>query len=199
LGAAAAVGLNPSFIFMASTVHHDALQTAFFAMTTWWAVRFVREEERWYDTWLCGFLLGASVLVKISGLALVPVVALTLILRAGQRRGWRTVAGQALRIYGTAALVCGWWCLRNLALYGDPLGWQMFLEVHSHMVRTSPYSWYTFTHEFLAQLWRTFWGAFGYMHITFPEITRYLWALCGLAGIGHVVGLLRRVVSHSVV
>ena len=191
LGAAAAIGLNPSFIFMASTVHHDALQTAIFALTTWWAVRFVRKEERWYDTWLCGSLLGASMLVKLSGLSLVPVVALALILRAWRTRDLRTVVGQALRIYGTAALVCGWWFVRNLTLYGDPLGWQMFLCVHSHMVRTAPYTWYTFAHEFLAQLWRTFWGAFGYMHITFPEIVRYPWALSGLAGIGLVIGLLR--------
>jgi len=191
LGAAAAVGLNPSFIFMASTVHHDALQTAIFALTTWWAVRFVREEERWYDTWLCGSLLGASMLVKLSGISLVPVVALALILRAWRTRDWRRVGGQALRIYCTAALVCGWWFVRNLALYGDPLGWQMFLNVHSHMVRTAPYTWYTFAHEFLAQLWRTFWGAYGYMHITFPEIVRYPWALSGLAGIGLVIGLLQ--------
>jgi 4-amino-4-deoxy-L-arabinose transferase-like glycosyltransferase len=192
LGAAAAVGLNPSFIFMASTVHHDALQTAIFVLTTWWAIRFVRQEERWFDPWLCGSLLGASVLVKLSGLSLVPVVALALILRAWRTHHWRRLGGQALRICGTAALVGGWWFVRNLALYGDLLGWQMFLNVHSHMVRTAPYTWYTFAHEFLAQLWRTFWGAYGYMHITFPEIVRYPWALSGLAGIGMVIGLLRR-------
>lgn len=191
LGAAAAVGLNPSFVFMASTVHHDTLQVAIFALTTWWALRFVRDEERWYDTWVGGCLLGASMLVKLSGLSLVPVVALALILRTRRSRDWRRVAGQAVRIYGTAALVCGWWFVRNLALYGDPLGWQMFMRLYSHVARTGPYTRHAFMHEFLAQLWRTFWGAFGYMHITLPEITRYLWVLSGLAGIGLVVGLLR--------
>lgn len=191
LGAVATVGLNPSFIFMASTVHHDALQTAVFAMTTWWAIRFVKREERWFDTWVCGCLLGASVLVKISGLSLVPVVALALVLRAWQSGDWRTAGGQALRTYGTAALVSGWWFVRNLALYGDPLGWQMHMRLYGHVARRAPYTTFAFLHEFLPQLWRTFWGAFGYMHITFPEITRYLWALCGLAGLGLVVGLVR--------
>jgi hypothetical protein len=67
----------------------------------------------------------------------------------------------------------------------------MFLNIHSHMARPGPYTWSIFTAHFLGQLGRTFWGAFGYMHITFPEITKYLWWLTGLSGIGMWVGLLR--------
>jgi hypothetical protein len=81
--------------------------------------------------------------------------------------------------------------VRNQWLYGDPLGWRMFLDIHRHMVRSGPYTWGVFTEDFLGQIGRTFWGAFGYMHITFPQLASYLWWLSGLAGVGLVVGLVR--------
>ena len=191
LGATALIGFNPSFIFMSSTVHHDTLQTAIFALVTWWALRFLSGPERKYDAWLGGGLVGAALLTKLSGLALVPVVGLALCLRAWRQRDWRRLLPQVLSLAVAAALIAGWWFVRNQWLYGDPLGWRMFLNIHRHMVRPGPYTWNAFTHEFLGQIGRTFWGAFGYMHITFPEITKYLWWLTGLAGLGLIVGLLR--------
>lgn len=191
LGATALIGFNPSFVFMSSTVHHDALQSAIFALTTWWALRLLEGPQRRYDIWIGGLLLGAALLTKLSGLALAPVVGLAQLLRAWRNRDWRRLPLQALSVYAVAALVAGWWFIRNQWLYGDPLGWQMFLNIHRHMIRYDVYTWNTFTEEFLGQLGRTFWGAFGYMHITFPEVTKRLWWMSGLAGLGLIVGLLR--------
>ena len=191
LGAAAWIGFNPSFVFMSSTIHHDTLQSAVFALAIWWAIRLLRGPERRYDPWLGGILLGAALLTKLSGLALVPVVGLALLLRAWQNREWRRMLAHSIYVFAAAALVGGWWFIRNHLLYGDPLGWRMFLDIHRHMVRPGPYTWSSFTEEFLRQLGHTFWGAFGYMHITFPETTRYLWWLTGLAAIGLIIGLLR--------
>jgi 4-amino-4-deoxy-L-arabinose transferase-like glycosyltransferase len=190
LGATALAGFNPSFIFMASTIHHDTLQAAIFALSTWWALRFLKGPERWYETWLGGILLGAAWLTKLSGLSLVPVVGLVLVLKAWRSRNWRKLIPQALCIFVSATLVAGWWFIRNQRLYGDLLGWQMFLNLHRHMARSAPYTLSEFS-AFLQQIGRTFWGAFGYMHITFPRITKCLWWLTSLAGIGLVVGLLR--------
>jgi len=191
LGAVALIGLNPSFIFMSSTVHHDTLQTMIFSLAAWWALRFLREPERKYDAWLGGILAGAALLTKLSGLALVPVLYLALFLRAWQQRNWWGLPRQAAQLTIAMISIAGWWFVRNQWLYGDPLGWQMFLNIHRHMARTGPYTWDVFIHEFLGQIGRTFWGAFGYMHITFPEIAKYFWWLSGLAGLGLILGLLR--------
>lgn len=191
LGAAAVIGFNPSFLFMSSTVHHDTLQAAIFALTIWWALRFLDQSSRRIDAWLGGALMGGALLTKLSGLTLIPVVGLALALKAWRTRSWRKVSLQALAIFACAVLVSGWWFVRNQWLYGDPLGWRMFLTVHSHMVRSTAYTWSEFWHGFVAQIGRTFWGAFGYMHITFPQITKYLWWISGLAGLGLIVSLLR--------
>ena len=191
LGAMVWIGFNPSFIFMSSTVHHDTLQSAIFALTIWWALRFLKGPERRCDTWLGGVLVGFALLTKLSGLVLVPVTGLALLLRAWRNRDWRRLLPQALSLSISVALVAGWWFVRNQWLYGDPLGWRMFLNIHGHMIRPGAYTWSSFVDEFLKQLGHTFWGAFGYMNITFPEITKYLWWLTGLAGIGLIIGLVR--------
>ena len=191
LGAVALVGLNPSFIFMSSTVHHDTLQTAIFALATWWTLRFLNGPERKHDAWLGGILVGAALLTKLSGFALVPVMGLALFLRAWRQRDWGGLPRQVVPLAIAVTLIAGWWFVRNQWLYGDPLGWRMFLNIHRHMVRPGPYTWSVFTHEFLGQIGRTFWGAFGYMHITFPEIVKYWWWLSGLAGLGLIVALFR--------
>lgn len=196
VGAAALVGFNPSFIFMSSAVHHDTLQAAIFGLAAWWAMRLLRESQRWYDAWIGGVLVGASCLTKLSGLALVPFVGIALLLRAWRDRGWRRLLPEILAVGTGAFLVSGWWFVRNQSLYGDPFGWQMFLQIHGHMVRRGPYTWMSFL-SFLSQIGRTFWGAFGYMHITFPKVTKYLWWLSGLSGIGLIVGLLRRHISRE--
>jgi 4-amino-4-deoxy-L-arabinose transferase-like glycosyltransferase len=192
LGATALIGFNPSFVFMSSTVHHDTLQTAIFALTILWALKFLKGPDRKSDIWLGGILLGAALLVKLSGLALGPLLGLVLLLKHRQSWNWQKLIAQALSVFAIAALVAGWWFIRNQWLYGDPLGWRMFLHIHRHMIRPDPHAWQGYlVHDFLAQILRTFWGAFGYMHITFPNITKYLWWTTVLAGVGLINGLLR--------
>jgi 4-amino-4-deoxy-L-arabinose transferase-like glycosyltransferase len=190
LGIAAVVGFNPSFVFMCSTVHHDTLQAAIFSLTIWQCIQFLNGPGRRCDALFFGLLLGLAPLTKLSGLGLAPVVVLAFLLKAQRQQTWKRHLQQVLYTLIIAALVSGWWFARNQWLYGDPLGWQMFLNIHKHMMRSSPYTWQAFS-DFLAQIGRTFWGAFGYMHITFPDITKYLWWLTGIAGIGLVVGTIR--------
>jgi 4-amino-4-deoxy-L-arabinose transferase-like glycosyltransferase len=193
LGATAIVAFNPSFIFMSSTVHHDGLQAAIFALASWWMLALLSDRERTRGYFAVGGLLaGAAMLTKLSGLALLPVMGLALALRAYRRRAWSEMLRPTLLTFGVAALIAGWWYVRNQWLYGDPLGWHMFLSIHSHMVRSTAYTWSTFTHEFVAQVGRTFWGGFGYMHITFPEIARILWCIVGLATAGLLVGIVTK-------
>jgi 4-amino-4-deoxy-L-arabinose transferase-like glycosyltransferase len=192
LGATALVAFNPSFLFMSSTVHHDVLLAAIFSLGIWWAVRALSVPLRSRDLWIGGLLAGSAALTKLSGISLLVVVSLALLLGAWRSQDWRTGLKRLVHVAGVALVVAGWWYIRNQVLYGDPLGWRMFLSIHRHMVRAGPYTWAEFWCAFMGQISRTFWGAFGYMHITFPEVTRVLWWACGLAMLGLVTTLARR-------
>jgi len=182
IAAAALIAFNPSFVFMSSTIHHDPLMAMIYTLSLWWMVHTLRRHPTVRDALLGGLLLGAGMLTKLSGLSLIPLFALTLLLIAWRERDWGLGVRLGIPLYGVALAVSGWWYVRNQMLYDDPFGWQMFLSIHQHMVRHGPYTGFIFYHEFLGQLSRTFWGAFGYMHITLPpRIWRFFWVLTGIS------------------
>lgn len=192
IAAAVLTAFNPSFVFMSSTIHHDSLMAMLYALSLWWMLRALRQRPTVRDALLGGLLLGAGLLTKLSGLSLIPLFALTLLLAAWRERDWGCGLRCGASLYGMALVMAGWWYARNQMLYDDPLGWQMFLNIHQHMVRHGPYTWFIFYHEFLGQLSRTFWGAFGYMHITLPSpFWRFLWGLTGISTLAAVVAGIR--------
>lgn len=69
---------------------------------------------------IAGLLAGLSILSKAQGVALLALLALLslAVLRREGYRNWRRVLFSFFLILGVAAAVCGWWFLRNLALYG---------------------------------------------------------------------------------
>lgn len=193
--AVALFAFNPSFIFMSSTVHHDPLMATLYALSFWWMVRALSLDRALTlgDTIVGGLLLGAGLLTKLSGLSLLALFGLTLLFKARQQYEWRQLVRDGIPLYGVAMVIAGWWYLRNQLLYDDPLGWQMFLATHSHMVRQGSYSWFIFRKEFLGQIDRTFWGGFGYMHITLPEpVRRPPWLLMGIGVVGAAWAGVRR-------
>jgi len=193
------LAFNPSFIFMSMGVHHDILTACLFSLGLLWLARTVSRWElpRGPRAVAGGILLGLALLTKASALSLVPLYVLVLAWLGWRKRSLSRLIQQTGAVFVPAALVAGWWFGRNQLLYGDPLGWRMFLTVHSHMVRQGRYTWEVFSREFLPQLQSTFWGGFGYMHITLPDpfwqlLTRAFWACCiaaltGLACTGYVL------------
>ena len=82
-GATALMVFNPSFVFMSSTVHHDTLQAAIFALGAWWLMSLFgkAEHSRWFYV-AGGLLAGAAALTKLSGLVLLTVIGLALCVKA---------------------------------------------------------------------------------------------------------------------
>jgi 4-amino-4-deoxy-L-arabinose transferase-like glycosyltransferase len=200
LGAAAIVGLNPSFIYMASTIHHDVLQAALYSAGLLWCVHYT--SRRISLTALCaaGVLIASAALTKLSGISLGAVVCLTLISRTRQAQDWGHRWLQVLVAGAVAGLLGGWWFVRNQILYGDPVGWRMFLTVFAHTARRGPFNWWLFVHDFLAGFERTFWGAFGFMHILLPRpVWLVAWGLTGIALAGWLCILWRIWRQHIVI
>ncbi len=115
---------------------------------------------------MLGVVLGLAALTKTSSLALTLLTALVVTVRAVRRRSWAEFVIGGLAASLPMLLMAGWWYLRNLLLYGDPSGLNVFIEILGQ--RDVPAD--------LAQLWRErfsfaagYWGNFGGLNVPMPD------------------------------
>ena len=138
--ATAVTAFNPAFIYISSVVNNDAAVAATSTWVLWLSIRLAKGKTTWKSELGLGILLGLAFLSKLSALALLGVIALALGLRfwnnysKNKRKSasisvyLRPLFSSGILITGTAVLISGWWYLRNWRLYGDPLGWSVWLE-----------------------------------------------------------------------
>jgi 4-amino-4-deoxy-L-arabinose transferase-like glycosyltransferase len=189
--ATAFVAFIPQFVYGAALVNNDALAAC---AATWllYALLRLMHDGRWQWAVLSGVLLGITLLSKIGMIAVLPVPALALLLM-----WWRSrVTHHALRstlllgvgVYVVAALIAGWWYLRNFTLYGDPLMWREW-QVLTGTGRVPPTP-----IDFL----RDMLGFFGLFWADFSlRLDRVLWPIFGLIVIAMLVGLIRRAITRQ--
>lgn len=115
---------------------------------------------------MLGVVLGLAALTKTSSLALTVVTAVVVIVRAVRRRSWAEFFGGGLGSLLPVLLIAAWWYLRNLRLYGDISGLNIFIEILGK--RDVPAD--------IAQLWRErfsfaagYWGNFGGLNVPLPN------------------------------
>jgi hypothetical protein len=181
LGALAITAFNPQFLFSTSSLNNDVLVTLLGAAIIWWSVRTVQRGLTWRSVIVGGLLCGAALLTKLSAGALVGVVVLAVWLAPRSRVSRVPVL---LTIGGITVLLTAWWFVRNTQLYGELSGLgTMLLAWRAATASALPppimQAW---------NLWRSFWGEFGYGQIALPEWIYWLIALAAAAG---VIGLLR--------
>lgn len=187
--AAGTVALIPQFQFNAATAANDAAVNCGFAwaFASWF--RSLRDPAD--DPWMIrsGGIVGLAILAKLSGLALVPGLALLVLFRAGQvaetaGRG-RRLARMAFGAFGAVGLLAGWWFARNALVLGDPTG--AGDPARYFRARFVPFQIRSIDDAtgFLALTWQSFWGRFGWMNRPLPawSYTVTLVAAAGLAAI----------------
>ncbi len=200
LAAAGVVAFTPQFLFISGVVSNDSATAATATCALWALARIVRLGPTPRRAAVTGLALGLALLSKTSTLLLVPLSLLALWLayhretlrlcpgtgeeKAPRRRtasSKRTLirwGGYAALMWGLAGLVGGWWYVRNWIAFDDPLG--LSIHVNTPWGRTTPASLMTLLSE-LPQVFRSFWGAFGWGHIELPP-GLYL-ALAGLVAL----------------
>jgi 4-amino-4-deoxy-L-arabinose transferase-like glycosyltransferase len=127
LAATATVALWPKFLLVSATVQNDSLVTALCSVLILLALRWVRPEtgtgwsrERFGTALAIGGVAGAAALTKYTALPLIGLLGLVLLAIALRPLHWRRLV--ELAAAATALLaVFGWWLLRNIDRYGDPL------------------------------------------------------------------------------
>ncbi len=189
--AAALNAFLPMFLFISGAVNNDNLAVPLSSLALLLLIRIVTRRRggyfpvRWTEWAAVGAVLGLAALTKEGTLGLFPLAVGTAVVAAWQRleaeqggggageRGSkkalltavRNVAVALVLVATPAAAIAGWWYVRNIALYGDWLGWSAFIAVLGQ--RATPAS--------LAQLWgerrgfmMSFWGLFGGVNVPMP-------------------------------
>jgi hypothetical protein len=195
LGAAALNAFNPQFLFIGARISNDTAVTAFSALVLLGTVRLLkRGATRGRLVWL-GVTLGLALLSKISALALLPLVAVGLVIRAIRQRSFASLIKWGLVVFSLASLVAWWPYLRNWLLYHDPLATNVWLA--TVRLRWPTPSLIELSEEFWG-LEISFWAVFGWMNILVPEIIyQSLAAMTRLAALGLLLLVARQLVSNK--
>jgi 4-amino-4-deoxy-L-arabinose transferase-like glycosyltransferase len=191
LAAASFTAFNPHFIFISSVVNNDGCAAGLCGLSLWLTVRMVRFEQEarscgknLVSLSVLGSVLGLALLTKMSALAMLPLVALALLLIWWRDRDTGALLIRGLVVFGLAALVGAWWYVRNWLLYGDPLGWDIWL-IDIPVVRIGLLELVRQFGHVATSYWSPYDGLFP------PSV---FWAL-GLLAVLAVVGLLRLTVQ----
>jgi 4-amino-4-deoxy-L-arabinose transferase-like glycosyltransferase len=192
VGGAALVAFNPQFIYLSGAINNDIPAALCGAAVLWACVRLVRNGPDLRADVTLGILYGLAILTKSHLAALLGLIVLAYVLAVWRTRGGSTKVDRTcafvrgtLIVLGLAVIASGWWFWRNLVLYGDLLGIDVFNELWEGS--SSSESWWAVSQS-LPYLWSSLWGRFGYGQVPLPQfIYQGLLIFCGLALAGHLV------------
>ena len=212
VGAGAFAGWLPSQAALFAVVNNDPLTELGFTLTFLLLARYLLSERRgkWDAAWF-GLSAGLTFLTKASAFLLLPALPLVLLLASPAAEGGKKrLDFRPALLFGLGACVCVPWLARNQVLYGDPLGWgvfvQYFLEVHKSPTPESlavrePYTpaWY-WGERVLPWAFRDSLGMWIFSRpgetvprrvALAPPISPPFYLAWGLLGIGAVLGMVR--------
>lgn len=203
LAASAVTAFNPMFVFAGSRVSNDAAIACFGSLVLWGATRLAVRGLSYRGLVLTGMAWGLAILSKLSGTTLGPALALAILLDTARDpefriRDARSLVGYAPRVvrhaflvFGTAALVAGWWFVRNLGLYDELIGVNAWLS-RTATVRPDPIGFFDVIPQ-LEGLERSYWAIFGWFNIAVADwIYILFWWVTRLAMVGLIVRVLEQ-------
>jgi 4-amino-4-deoxy-L-arabinose transferase-like glycosyltransferase len=188
----------PMFISLSASINNDNLIIFIFSVAIYWCLRiWQRRDITRVDIVVVSLLLSAAALTKVTGVTLFGIVYLSLFI--GAYRGsysWRKVGLLIGISLVAAAILAGWWYLRNLTLYGDMLASDATITFFSENPQRRSVD--AIVGE-IPRVWRTFWFGIGYLHaLVYAPDWYYLYTgvitALGIAGLG-IYGL--KTASHT--
>jgi hypothetical protein len=154
------VGLNPAFLFLATTVTNDSWAVAGSAITIWLITATARRQEfSWLRWFAIGCLAGLAALTKYSVLV-VAIPAAVLLLIGFKGKGYGKLWLACLMLLAGGVTTAGFWYGRNLLAYGElvPLG--QTAKIISTFRLPTPLSLVEIRAK-LPWLFFSYWGVFG--------------------------------------
>lgn len=194
------VALIPTSAYTAGVINNENLISPLFTWSLVYLLAYFRTGALTRrGAVVLGLLIGLAVLAKAQGAALLALLMLAglAVLRRGSYRNWRSVLSTLFLAYSAAAVVCGWWFVRNLALYGclipqslhNPVFTRGLADVFAYpgLVLKAALSASQFTY---GHFWVPYWLVDESL-CTFPSYFNALAFLSDIALIGFVIGVVR--------
>jgi hypothetical protein len=183
------VAALPQFQFIGGSISNDALSAFLASGATVAAIAAIRNPEA-ANKWIAfGVWAGLAFLAKKSNLALLAWLPCVLLAAQG-RGGWGPMARSFGLAIAPVALLALPLALRNLALFGGPLGGDAEAEVMRALAEPRAIGDPYFRSTFLAVTARSFFGHFGWMHVYVPSVALALLGCAyGLGWLASLVGL----------
>jgi 4-amino-4-deoxy-L-arabinose transferase-like glycosyltransferase len=204
LAAVGALALIPGRFFILGSVSNDPAFELTSALTLWQSLAAVRHGLDLRRAALLGACLAAALLAKTSALVLIPIVGLAVVMAAQRPDGTfgrseiRQILAHAGVVLGAVALFWGWWVVRNLQLYGEPLVTSAFTRIFIKDRATPEFflsRGITWSGYFTLVAWQTqmsLWGVFGQATVYMPSLYyRIGYALEALTVLGLLVAAAR--------
>jgi len=191
-GAAARVAFNPMFLYMSGAINNDIIAALSGSAILFACLYLLHDPNGLSLRWglFLGALFGLALMSKANlavTILLIEMVISWIAWRRNQGKLWVIVN---LSILAIAALVAGWWFIRNLTLYGDLTGFSTVAELWG--VR-DPSESFSLAISELPYAWSTLWGRFGFGQIPLPRAIYDGLLIITAAGLsGALLGFFRR-------
>ncbi|PJF36427.1 MAG: hypothetical protein CUN49_05435 [Candidatus Thermofonsia Clade 1 bacterium] len=154
----------PTFIHISGSINDDNMVTLMSALCVYLCARALTGDRSLRNALLIGASAGVGILSKHNGAALFGYIALAALFGVLWRAwSWRFALRWAGVAFGTAALLSGWWFVRNAMLYnGDFLSSEAILSLWGRGDRPLMLAEFEGT-------WYSFWMILGYMNVRGAE------------------------------
>jgi 4-amino-4-deoxy-L-arabinose transferase-like glycosyltransferase len=182
-GAMIITALTPSFLFISGLVSNDGLVAFLSTLALLLLARLWGNQVSDPTVALLGIVLGGAALAKLSGLLLWPLAGLMLAILAWRKKSLGLFAKTTILTFSLAGLICGWWYIRNMILYGDVTGLNMMLDAIGR--REPGFGLQDVVGDFQAIRW-SYWAFFGWANV---PVAGWLYRVYDLISLVAIVGL----------
>ena len=190
LSALVIMAWNPQYVFMTASINNDNLAALLGTLSIGWSLLVLQRGITVRRVIIGGLLLSAALLTKVSVGALAIVMLAALFFAPGTRAARLKALAS---ITAMVAILCGWWFIRNVQLYGELTGVNTMLRAWG--VRPIDAGLSNLSAQ-LSYTWTSYWGRFGIGQIVLPDWAYGLITMMGLLGL---IGFVRQIIRPTVV
>lgn len=184
-GSAGVVALVPQHIAINSSVNNDVISTLAASGALLAVLYYIQRASRLSakDLLLLGLLVGGAVMAKSTAIWVAPLVSMGTII-AGRRGGqsWGRILLGLMLIGGIALAIASPWLIRNIQVYGEPVGYSRHEEINAV---ASLQRWEDIPNAgrlFVTSTFASFWLLLGWMTTKASNATYQLLAIIAVVG-----------------